>query len=156
VFTHADQNLAKLPTHRRSYSPTVEEALAELQALAEASAMAGCADDSVDLDSARILASEMGRADLSARLRDAVVAAAGKSAGSMAELRVAICAFTVARRGEGQSPEAVLIELKRVIHMETFESVWMLSTWNGEPLRQKISTWCIHDYFSRTECSTFI
>jgi hypothetical protein len=119
--------------------------------------MAACADDSIDFDSAETLISaEIVQADQSNRLRAAVVAAAANSAGSMAELRVAICTFTVARRGEGSSPEAVLIALKGVINAATFEPVWLLSSWNGDQLRQKISTWCIQDYFSRTECSTVI
>ena len=156
--THADQKLAEQPpTVNGKYSPSIEEAVAELRALAEASAMAPCAEDSGEFDAAQILiTAEIAQADLSNRLRLAVVAAAVNSAGSMAELRIAICAFTVARRGEGNSPEAVLIALKRVINVETFEPVWLLSTWNGDQLRQKITTWCIQDYFSRTECSAVI
>jgi hypothetical protein len=158
VFAHADQKLDKLPpTVKGTYSPSAEAAMAELHALAEASAMAACADDSGEFESAQILiTAEIAQADLSDRLRLAVVAAATQTAGSMAELRIAICIFTVARRGEGSSPEAVLIALKRVINAETFEPVWLLSTWNGDQLGQKISTWCIQDYFSRTECSAVI
>jgi hypothetical protein len=145
------------PTVNGKYSPSAEEAVAELRALAEASGMAACAEDSGEFDASQILiTAEIAQADLSNRLRLAVVAAAVNSAGSMAELRIAICAFTVARRGEGSSPEAVLIALKRVINVETFEPVWLLSTWNGDQLRQKITTWCIQDYFSRTECSAVI
>jgi hypothetical protein len=69
---------------------------------------------------------------------------------------MAICAFTVARRNEGGTPEAVLVALKRVIDAETFEPVWSLSTLNGDHIREKISTWCIQDYFSSTECSAVI
>lgn len=158
VFTHADEHLPKPPPIvRRTYSPSVDEAIAELRALAEASATAACGDDSGEFEAAReIVTAEIAQADFSSRLRAAVVAAALSSAGSMAELRIAICAFTVARRNEGGTPEAVLIALKKVINAETFEPFTVLSTWNGNHLHQKISTWCIEDYFSRTECSQVI
>jgi hypothetical protein len=128
----------------------------EMHALAEASAMAVCSDAGSDEIAAvtAAMAIDIAQAELADKLRAKVIAAASNSAESMAALRVAVCAFTVAGREEGLRPEAVLIGLKAIIHRETFESVWYTSTWSGTNLRQQISTWCIEDYFSRTECVT--
>jgi len=83
------------------------------------------------------------------RLRLAVVRAADRDAASMAALRVAVRSFTVALRGEGTTPEAVLIILKTVITDRTLNLIAPhAADWRGDQLRERISTWCIEEYFS--------
>ncbi len=66
----------------------------------------------------------------------------------MAALERAVRDFTAAIRDEGTSPEYVLIRLKGLIHSQTFPPLGShASDWNGEALRQNISTWCIQEYF---------
>lgn len=87
--------------------------------------------------------------ELCDRLRLAVVKAANRDAASMAALRVAVRGFTVALRDEGTTPEAVLIILKTVITNRTIMTIAPhASDWRGDQLRERISTWCIEEYFS--------
>jgi len=89
--------------------------------------------------------------ELCEQLRLAVVRAASRDAASMAALRVAVRGFTVALRDEGTTPEAVLIILKTVIANRTLMTIAPhASDWRGDQLRERISTWCIEEYFSGT------
>lgn len=87
-------------------------------------------------------------AELCERLRKAVDDAAGRDANSMRSLRLAIRSFTLALREIGTSPEHVLIALKTVINNRTLVAIApYASDWNGDELREKISTWCIEEFF---------
>ena len=87
--------------------------------------------------------------ELCERLRLAVQRAADRDAASMVALRVAVRGFTVALRGEGTTPEAVLIIVKSVITDRTLNLIAPhASDWRGDQLRERISTWCIEEYFS--------
>jgi hypothetical protein len=87
--------------------------------------------------------------ELCDRLRTAVERAADRDAGSMAELRLAVRGFTVALRDEGTTPEAVLIMLKTVITNRTLSVIEPHSMdWRGDRMGERISTWCIEEYFS--------
>ena len=84
------------------------------------------------------------------KLRVAVEQAAERSAESMAALRVAVREFTVVLRDEGTTPEHVLISLKNVIYNRSFPAIAVHPTeWaSGTRLHEKISTWCIEEFFS--------
>ena len=86
------------------------------------------------------------------RLRVAVMRAAERSAESMGELRDAVRRFTVVLRDEGTTPERVLISLKSIIYNRSFPTIITHPTeWaSGSRLHEKISTWCIEEYFSET------
>jgi hypothetical protein len=71
----------------------------------------------------------------------------------MEALRLAVCAFTVALRDEGITPEAVLISLKAAIHAETFSRIHHTSTWSGPRLQETVTTWCIQDYYREQDCA---
>lgn len=135
-----------IPTTQEEASP-IEEALNLVRILAENSA-SGLASDAAALQRQSI-----SQAELSNRLRSAVERAAEKSSASMEALRLAVCAFTVALRDEGVTPEAVLISLKAAIHSETFVRLPNSSTWNGPRLQETIATWCIKDYFRPGDCT---
>jgi hypothetical protein len=83
------------------------------------------------------------------RLRAAVEQAASRSAESMEALRVAVREFTVVLRDEGTTPELVLIALKTVIYNRSFPTIAVHPTeWaGGSRLHEKISTWCIEEFF---------
>ncbi len=83
------------------------------------------------------------------RLRAAVEKAATRSADAMVALREAVCAFTNELRDEGTSPEHVLIALKAVIYTRSFPTIATHPTeWaGGSRLQEKISTWCIEEFF---------
>ena len=134
-----------IQTTEEEASP-IEEALNLVRILAENSA-AGLASDADAL-----LKESISQAELSNRLLAAVERAAEKSSASMEALRLAVCAFTVALRDEGITPEAVLVSLKAAIHSQTFISLRRQSTWNGPHLQETISTWCIQDYFRPGDC----
>jgi hypothetical protein len=69
----------------------------------------------------------------------------------MAALRLAVRGFAVALRDEGTTPEAVLIILKTVVTSRTLPTIAPhTSDWRGDQLRERISTWCIEEYFSET------
>ncbi|MEP6507752.1 MAG: hypothetical protein ABJC63_05955 [Gemmatimonadales bacterium] len=67
----------------------------------------------------------------------------------MAALKAAVGAFTSELRDEGTSPEHVLIALKTVIHNRSFPTISTHPTeWaSGSRLHEKISTWCIEEFF---------
>jgi len=109
-------------------------------------------DTAEHASSALALQQAISQAELSARLRTAVERAASKSAESMETLRLAVCAFTIALRDEGITPEAVLIRLKAAIETETLTPLWITSTWSGKHLHDTITTWCIEDYFREKDC----
>lgn len=135
-----------VPTTQQEASP-IEEALNLVRILAEKSA-SGLASDAEALQRQSI-----SQAELSNRLRVAIERAAEKSSESMEALRLAVCAFTVALRDEGITPEAVLVSLKAAIHYETLSSLRHSSTWKGPRLRETITTWCIQDYFRPGDCA---
>ena len=68
----------------------------------------------------------------------------------MAELRAAVREFTVALRDQGTTPEQVLISLKSVIYNRSFPAIAVHPTeWaSGTRLHERISTWCIQEFFS--------
>jgi len=84
------------------------------------------------------------------KLRQAVEQAAGRSAESMRTLREAVREFTVVLRDKGTTPEHVLIALKSVIYNRSFPAIAIHPTeWaSGTRLHEKISTWCIEEFFS--------
>lgn len=81
------------------------------------------------------------RAERSNALRVAVDEAATRSAESMLALRIAVVGFTSDLRDTGMTPEAVLIALKKVVRQRT--------DFAGIMMREKISTWCIEEFFSQ-------
>jgi hypothetical protein len=102
-------------------------------------------------DNVQSLAEHQISSELCERLRLAVVRAADRDAASMAALRVAVREFAIALRGEGTTPEAVLIILKRVITDRTLNLIAPhASDWRGDQLRERINMWCIEEYFSET------
>jgi hypothetical protein len=87
-------------------------------------------------------------AEFGQHLLIAVEKAASKDAESMEALRLAVCSFTGALRDAGTTPEGVLIILKTVIHKRGLLVIAPhASDWTGQ-LREKITTWCIEEYFS--------
>ena len=129
-ISRADDKLES--TSHESTSPTAERA-------DEASEELHC--------SALALLVTIPEAELSERLRLAVEEAAAGNAVSMEGLRLAVSEFTVALKNAGTSPEAVLITLKTVIHNRSvLGTVPHASDWRGQ-LREKVSTWCIDEYF---------
>ncbi len=84
-------------------------------------------------------ASTKTRAERSSALRVAVDEAATRSAESMLPLRIAVVGFTSDLRDIGMAPEAVLIALKKVVRQRT--------DFAGIMMREKISTWCIKEFF---------
>ena len=88
-------------------------------------------------------------ADVCERLRRAVEEAAARDADSMKELHRAVSSFTVALRDLGTTPERVLVALKTVINNPSLVVIAPhVSDWNGVQLREKISAWCIEEFFS--------
>jgi hypothetical protein len=86
-------------------------------------------------------------AEIGQHLLLAVEKAASRDAESMEALRLAVCSFTAALRDAGTTPERVLIILKTVIHKRSLLVIAPhASDWTGQ-LREKISTWCIEEYF---------
>jgi hypothetical protein len=104
------------------------------------------ADLSHDRNAARLAMSEK---ELGEHVRRAVRDAASRDAESMKRLRVAIASFTIALRDVGTTPEKVLIALKTVINERSFAATTAhVSDWTGESLREKISSWCIEEFFN--------
>ena len=67
----------------------------------------------------------------------------------MNALRIAVCEFTFAHRGQGLTPEGVLIALKKLIEDRATPQIANHgSDWNGDRLRESVSTWCIKAYFN--------
>jgi len=133
----------------------VDEALSLVQLIAERSAAGLGADDesSEKESSAFALQQAISQAELAEHLRLALVHAASKSSESMEALRIAVCAFTVALRDEGVTPEAVLISLKAAIRKQTLIPLWEHSTWSSPSLSETMSTWCIKHYFGDKDCT---
>ena len=127
----------------------VDEALNLVRILAENAATGLAAEEAFAQDPAAesALRDAISEADLSSRLRAAVQSAAMRNSGSTEALRQAVCAFTIALRDEGITPEAVLIRLKAAIKQQTLRPLWLTSTWGGPRLDETITTWCIEDYF---------
>lgn len=117
----------------------IEQALRRLRGLAE--------------KSASLVDPALTQVELSLLLRAAVERAASRSSGSMDELRLAVCAFALALRDEGMTPEAVLILFKSAIHQQVLQPTSNGSTWGGPELQDTITTWCINDYFSDQDCA---
>ena len=143
-----------LPAVRADESSPVEDALDLVHMLAERSAT-GLAADAASTEgesSSFALERAISQAELSERLRAAVVRAAARNADSMEALRVAVCAFTVALRDDGVTPEMVLISLKAAIKKQTLTPLWETSSLSGPSLQEMITTWCIRDYFAGTDC----
>ena len=130
----------------------VDEALALVHTIAEQSAIGLGADSAEAESSAFALERAISQAELSDHLRVALAEAASRSSDSMEALRVAVCAFTLALRDEGVSPEAVLIRLKTAIRKQTLIPLWENSTWGGPTIHETMSTWCIQDYFGDKRC----
>ncbi len=87
-------------------------------------------------------------AELCDRLRVAVEDAASRDADSMRALHNAVAEFTATLRDAGTTPEAVLIRLKSVINDRSFVEITPhASDWSGHHLRERMSTWCIEEFF---------
>jgi len=121
-----------------------------MRKLAEASALAICAGAAdAEADEATLAVRHaIAQADASHRLRAAVQRAASRHEIAMTALRLAVCEFTFAHRSEGFTPERVLIALKKLIDDRAMPPIAPHeSDWNGDRLRERISTWCIKAYF---------
>ncbi len=68
----------------------------------------------------------------------------------MDALREAVRDFTLVLKQDGTTPEHVLIALKNVIYNRSFPAIAVHPTeWaSGTRLHEKISTWCIEEFFS--------
>ncbi len=101
---------------------------------------------------AKVVEPAISEAEACEVLRLAVIRAATRSAGSIKELRVAIEQFTVTFRKAGNTPEAVLIRLKKVIEQRSTHGFLMPANGLLSPiLCEQITTWCIQDYFRKSE-----
>jgi hypothetical protein len=99
--------------------------------------------------SAKILRLAMPSQPACDRVREAVVNAAARDAESMELLRASVGHFTTEMRGAGATPEAVLISLKALVNAGVGPVIsHTLDDWSGYILRDKMSTWCIDEYFS--------
>ena len=149
--------MAKKPTPILSDAEPspVDEALSLVQLIAERNAAGlGADDESSEAESSAFaLQQAISQAELSEQLRIALGHAASKSRESMDALRIAVCAFTIALRDEGVSPEAVLINLKAAIRKQTLIPLWEISTWSGPTIHETVTTWCIQDYFGEQDCT---
>ncbi|MGI8402352.1 MAG: hypothetical protein ACR2NS_12225 [Gemmatimonadaceae bacterium] len=88
--------------------------------------------------------------ELAESVRRALEGAAERDAGSMKRLRLAVAGFTVALRDLGTTPERVLIALKTVIDNRSFvPDPRPLSDWTSADLRERITTWCIEEFFRK-------
>ncbi len=125
------ENLASPPAVRSNYATMIDEI------------------DSRQLE-ALTLELAIPEAELCERLRAAVADAALRDAASMRRLRAAVASFTVALRDIGTTPERVLIALKTVINDRSFIAIAPhVSDWNGDTLRERVSTWCIEAFFRK-------
>ena len=127
-----------------------ESDFALMRKLADASAIAICAGAAAaEHDEATLAVRHaIAQADAAQGLRGAVERAASRHALAMTALRLAVCEFTFAHRTEGLTPERVLIALKKLIDNRAMPPIAPHeSDWNGDRLRECISTWCIKAYF---------
>ena len=98
--------------------------------------------------SARVLQLAIPSREICERVHRAVEEAASRDAVSMESLRLAVCEFTVTLRTGGATPGAVLVALKTLVNAGAGPIISRsLSDWSGYRLREKISTWCIDEYF---------
>jgi hypothetical protein len=127
-----------------------EAALRSLRMAAEAAGFATChiaTESDVD-DTLAALSEAIAQAALSRRLIGAVEDAAARSSVSMESLRQAVCDFTRASKGDGATPEAVLITLKAIVNQHRLPLLpRYMADWSGDRLHAAISTWCIEAYF---------
>ena len=90
--------------------------------------------------------------ELAESVRRALEGAAERDAGSMMRLRLAVAGYTVALRDLGTTPERVLIALKTVIDNRSIvRDPPSLSDWSSADLRERISTWCIEEFFRKAK-----
>ena len=122
-----------------------------MRRIANASATAICAGAAAaDTDEVALAVRHaIAQANSSRRLRGALELAASRDAAAMHALRLAVCEFTFAYRGEGLTPERVLIALKQLVDDRAMSPIKThVSDWNGDRLRENVSTWCIKAYFN--------
>lgn len=127
-----------------------DAALDVMRRIAEASTLATCAEaGSAELDESTLAVSyAISLAQRSDRLLKALELSASSNAIALESLRIAVCEFTVALRGEGASPESTLIALKSLISEKTLPHLsHSRLDFNAERLRGDISKWCIESYF---------
>ena len=119
--------------------------------IADASATALCAEVAAaeDEESTIAVRHAIAQEETSHRLRGALELAASRDAIAMHALRMAVCEFTFAHRGEGLMPEHVLIALKHLVNSRAMPRIARdKSDENGDRLRESLSTWCIKAYFN--------
>jgi hypothetical protein len=129
-----------------------EASLDIMRRIADASALAMCAEaESAELDeSARVVGYAISLAQRSEHLHKALELSASSNAHAMESLRIAVCEFTVALRGEGASPEAILISLKSLINQKSLPHLsHSRLDLDAQRLRGDISKWCIESYFKQ-------
>ena len=122
-----------------------------MRRIADASATALCADVAAaeDEEAAIAIRHAIAQEETSRRLRRALELAASRDAAAMNALRMAVCEFTLAHRGEGLMPEDVLIALKKLVNSRAMPRIARdPSDGNGDRLRERLSTWCIKAYFN--------
>ena len=122
-----------------------------MRRIAEASATAICAEAAAaEEDEAQIaIRRAIAQEEASRRLRGALELAASQDAVAMHALRMAVCEFTFAHRGEGLSPEHVLIALKNLVDSRALPPILrQRSDTDANRLRESVSAWCIKAYFN--------
>jgi hypothetical protein len=127
-----------------------DAALDIMRRIADASALAMCAEaESAELDESTLVVSHaISLAQRSERLHKALELSASSNARAMESLRIAVCEFTVALRGEGASPEAILIAVKSLIGQKSLPHLsYSRLDLDAQRLRGDISKWCIESYF---------
>lgn len=100
--------------------------------------------------SARLLHLAIPSVELCEQFWHAVEKAAARDAESMQALRVTVCEITALLRDRGTAPETVLITIKALLNLRSVPLIAPHpSDWNGSAMRQKVSTWCIDEYFRK-------
>ena len=119
-----------------------------MRRVAEASATAICAGGAADTEElTAVVHHAYAQAERSRRLLGALELAGSRDSIAMDALRLAVCTFTRAYRGEGLMPERVLIAVKDLVDNRAVPIRTHASDRNGNLLRESISTWCINAYF---------
>ena len=129
---------------------TLASELELMQRVAELSATAICAGAATAEDEELTFAVRpaIAQADAARRLLGALEVAASRDVIAMFALRVAVCDFTHVYRGEGLTPERVLIALKQLIDNRALPPIRAhVADRSGNRLRESVSTWCINAYF---------
>ena len=121
-----------------------------MRRIAEASATALCAGGGTESEQ---LAAAVDHADVlnatARRLLEALELAASRDATAMRALRLAVCQFTLARRGEGLAPERVLIDLKELVDKRAMPPIRThVTDRSSNHFRERVSMWCINAYFN--------